>query len=80
VIAISIDGAGVSEYVVGDDPWTSHAGPSTDPLEKLTKCPLQPMGVAVGASTAATDAETEQLHEFEGPVVVPLEGVGVGVV
>jgi hypothetical protein len=28
----------------------------------------------VGASNAAADAETDQLPEDEGPVVVPLEG------
>jgi hypothetical protein len=72
---MSIDGAGVSEYVVGDDPRSSDAGHSTDLLEKLTKCPLQPMGVAVGESATAADAETEQLPGDEGPVVLPLEGV-----
>jgi hypothetical protein len=48
---MSIDGAGLSEYVIGKDP--PDAGPSTNPLETLTNCPLQPMGVAVGASAAA---------------------------
>jgi hypothetical protein len=52
-------GTGVSEHVVVDDPRSSDAGPSTDPLEKLTHCPLQPMGVAEGASDAAAHAETE---------------------
>jgi hypothetical protein len=49
---MSIDGAGVSEYVVGDDPWSSDAGSSTGLLEEFTNCPLQPMAVAVGASAA----------------------------
>jgi hypothetical protein len=69
----------VSEYVVGDDLRSSDAGPSTDPLKKLTNCLLQPMEVAVGASATAADAETERLPEDEGPVVVPLEGAGEGV-
>jgi hypothetical protein len=33
----------------------------------------------MGASAAAADSETEQLPEFEGPVVMPLEGLGEGV-
>jgi hypothetical protein len=37
------------------------------------------MGVVVGVSAAAADAETEQLPEDEDPVVVPLEGAGEGV-
>jgi hypothetical protein len=45
----------------------------------LTNCRLQPMGVAVGASAAEADAQTEQLPEDEGPVVVLLEGAGEGV-
>jgi hypothetical protein len=49
-----------SEYVVGDDLRTSDDGHSTDPLEKPANCPLQPMGVVVGVSLAAADAETEQ--------------------
>jgi hypothetical protein len=76
---MSINGALVSEYIVGDDPRSSDAGPSTNPLDKLTNCPLQQMGVAVGASATAADAEIEQLPEDEGPVVVPLEGAGEGV-
>jgi hypothetical protein len=71
---MSIDGAGVSKYVIGDDPQSSDAG-HTDPHEKLTNCPLEPMGVALGASAAAADAETEQLPGCEGLVVVPLEGL-----
>jgi hypothetical protein len=58
--------------VVGDDPRSSDAGHSTDTLEKLTNCPLQPMGVAVGESAAAADAELEHLPGDEGPMVVPL--------
>jgi hypothetical protein len=77
--AMSLDGAGVSEYVVGHDSRSSDAGPSTNPHVKLTNCPLQPMGVIVGASAAAADAEIEQLPEDEGPVVVPLEGAGEGI-
>jgi hypothetical protein len=52
---MSIDGAGVSGYVVGDNPRPSDVYPRTDPLEKLTNCLLQPMGVAVGASDASAD-------------------------
>jgi hypothetical protein len=73
---MGIFGSGVSEYVVGDDPRSSDSGHSTKPLEKLTTSPLQPMGLVVGASPAATDAETELLPGDEGPVVVPLEGAG----
>jgi hypothetical protein len=73
---MSIDGTGVSEYVVGDGPLSSAAGPSTDPLENLTHCPLQPMGVVVGASADAADADKEQLPEDEDPVVVPFKGDG----
>jgi hypothetical protein len=35
------------------------------------------MGVAVDASANEGDAETEHLPGVEGPVVVPLEGVGL---
>jgi hypothetical protein len=73
---MSTNGARVSEYVIGDDP--SDACPSTNPLEKLSNRPLQPMGVAVGAPAAAADAGIEQLSEDEGTVVVPLEGAGRG--
>jgi hypothetical protein len=69
---MSIDEAGVSEYVVSNNPPSSDAGPSIDLFEKLTNCPLQPMGVAVGAFAAEDDAETEQLPEHKRPVVVPL--------
>jgi hypothetical protein len=48
---MSINGARLSEYAIGEDPLD--AGPSTNPLEMLISCPLQPMGVAVGASAAA---------------------------
>jgi hypothetical protein len=74
---MSIKGARVSKYVIGDDP--PEASPSANPVEKLTNCPLQPMWVAVGASAAAADAETEQLPEDEGPVAVPFEGASGGV-
>jgi hypothetical protein len=57
---MSIDGTGVSEYVVGDGPLSSAAGPSTDPLDNMTHCPLQPMGVVVGASADAADAEKKR--------------------
>jgi hypothetical protein len=40
---MTIDRACVSENVVGSDPWSPDAGPRTDPFEKLTNCPLQPM-------------------------------------
>jgi hypothetical protein len=63
---MSRDEAGVSEYVVGDDPRPSDAGPSTDPLLKLTNRPLQPIGVAVDASAAAAGVEAEQLPEWGG--------------
>jgi hypothetical protein len=48
-------------------------------LEKLTNCPLQPMGVVVGASATAAHTDKQQLPENEVPVVVPLEGAGEGV-
>jgi hypothetical protein len=48
---MSINGARLSEYVIGED--ALDAGPSTNPLVTLTNSPLQPMGVAVGASAAA---------------------------
>jgi hypothetical protein len=74
---MSISGARASEYVIGDYP--PDAIPSTNPLEELTNYPLQPMGVAVGESAVAADAEIERLPGDEGPVVVPLEGAGEGV-
>jgi hypothetical protein len=51
--------------------WSSDAGPSTDLIDKLTNCLLQPMGVVIGASAVASHARTEQLLVDEGPVVVP---------
>jgi hypothetical protein len=75
---MSINGARVSENVIiGDD--RPDAGPSPGPPIELTNCSLQPMEVAVGASAAAADADTGQLPEGEGPVVVPHEGAGEGV-
>jgi hypothetical protein len=76
---VRIYGAGVSEFVTGNDPRSSDADHTTNPLEKLTSCPLQPMGVVVGASATAADAGAEKLPEDEGPVVVPLGGPGWGV-
>jgi hypothetical protein len=49
------------------------------PIEKLTNCPLQSVGVVVCASAAAFDTEIEQLPEDGNPVVVPLERAGEGV-
>jgi hypothetical protein len=36
------------------------------------------MGVAIGASTAAADAGIEQLPEYKGPVVVPVDKASEG--
>jgi hypothetical protein len=58
---MSIDGAGVSESNVGDDPRSSSAGPSIDSLDKLTKCLLQLMGMVVGVSAAATEPEPRNI-------------------
>jgi hypothetical protein len=53
---MSIHRVGVSEYV-GDDPQMPQIGLH----EKLTNCLLEPMGVVVGGSAAASDAAKPSL-------------------